>query len=79
MRGTNKRSVKPFEIWHNVNDQIHYLFSGKTSYVLKEKVQLWVAAGVHCNLKQRHEDVLQHLLEVTQLFLCVVDITMKRE
>lgn len=40
-----------------------------SSYVLKEEVQLWVAAGVHRNLEQRHEDVLQHLLKVTQLLL----------
>lgn len=45
--------------------------------MLKEKVQLWVAAWVHCNLKQRHEDILQHLLEGAQLFLCVVDVTIK--
>lgn len=45
------------------------------SYVLKEEVQLWVAAGVDRNLKQRHEDILQHFLEVAQLFLRVVDVT----
>ena len=47
--------------------------------MLKEEVQLWVAAGVDCDLEQRHEDVLQHLLEVTQLSLCVVDVTSKTE
>lgn len=50
-----------------------------SSYMLKEEVQLWVAAWVDCNLKQRHEDILQHLLEVEQLFLGVVDITLKIE
>lgn len=49
------------------------------SYVLKEEVQLWVAAGVDRNLKQRHEDILQHLLEVAQLLLRVVDVTLKKQ
>lgn len=47
--------------------------------MLQEKVQLWVAPGVHCDFKQGHEDVFQHLLEVGQLFLCVVDITLETE
>lgn len=47
--------------------------------MLKEEVQLWMAAGVDCNLEQRHEDILQHLLKVIQLFLCVVDVTLKTE
>lgn len=38
-------------------------------------MQLRVAAGVHGDLKQRHEDVLQHLLEVAQLLAGVIDIT----
>lgn len=49
------------------------------SYVLKEEVELWVAAGVDGDFKQRLEYVFQHLLEVGQLFLCVVDITLNRE
>lgn len=49
------------------------------SYVLKEEVQLWVAAGVDRNLKQRHEDILQHFLEVAQLLLRVVDVTLKKQ
>ena len=47
--------------------------------MLQEEVQLWVAAGVHSHLEQRPEDVLEHLLEVTQLLLCVVDVTVRRE
>lgn len=43
--------------------------------MLKEEVQLRVAAGVDCDLEQRHEDILQHLLEVVQLSLRVVDVT----
>ena len=35
--------------------------------MLQEEVELWVAAGVDCDFKQRQEDVLQHLLEVGQL------------
>lgn len=49
------------------------------SYVLKEEVQLWVAAGVDRNLKQRREDILQHFLEVAQLLLRVVDVTLKKQ
>lgn len=49
------------------------------SYVLKEEVQLWVAAGVDRNLRQRHEDILQHFLEVAQLLLRVVDVTLKKQ
>lgn len=45
--------------------------------MLKEEVQLWVAAGVDRDLKQRREDVLQHLLKVAQLFLRVVDVTLR--
>lgn len=48
------------------------------SYVLKEEVELWVAAGVDCDFKQGLEDIFQHLLEVGQLFLRVVDITLKK-
>lgn len=46
--------------------------------MLEEEVQLRVAPGVDCNLKQRHKDILQHLLEVGQLLLCVIDVTLKR-
>lgn len=53
--------------------------SVKSPYMLKEEVQFWVAAGVDCDLKQRPEDILQHFLEVGQLSLCMVDITIKRE
>lgn len=42
-------------------------------------MQLRVAAGVHGDLKQRHEDVLQHLLEVAQLFVGVIDVTAVQE
>ena len=49
--------------------------SSTVTHVLEEEVELWVAAWVHCDLKQGHEDVLQHLLEVSQLLLGVVDIT----
>lgn len=43
--------------------------------MLQEEVQLRVAAGIDGGLKQRQEDVLQHLLEVAQLLLCAVNIT----
>lgn len=45
--------------------------------MLEEEVKLWVAAGVNCDLEQRRENILQHLLEVRQLSLCVVDVTME--
>lgn len=38
-------------------------------------MQLRMTARVDGRLKQRHEDVFKHLLEVVQLFLCVVDVT----
>lgn len=47
--------------------------------MLQEEVQLWVAARVDCDLKQRHEDVVQQLLEVSQLLLGVVHIAAARE
>ena len=47
--------------------------------MLKEEVELWVASGVDCDLEQRQKDVLQHLLEVGQLFLGMVDITVKKK
>lgn len=47
----------------------------QSSYVLEEEVQLRMTARVDGRLKQRHEDVFKHLLEVVQLFLCVVDVT----
>ena len=46
--------------------------------MLEEEVQLRVAAGVNGDLKQRHEDVLHHLLEVSQLLLGAVHITAVR-
>lgn len=46
--------------------------------MLEEEVQLRVAAGVNGDLKQRHEDVLHHLLEVSQLLLGSVHITAVR-
>lgn len=46
--------------------------------MLKEEVQLWVAAGVECDLEQRHEDIRQHFFKVTQLLLCVVDVTERK-
>ena len=42
-------------------------------------MQLTVIGGVDGDLKQRHEDVLQQLLEVGQLLLCVVHITVERD
>lgn len=49
----------------------------ESPYVLEEEVELWMAGWVRRNLKQRREDVLQHLLEVGQLLLRVVDIASK--
>lgn len=47
------------------------------THVLQEEVQLRMTAGVDGDFKQRHEDILQHLLEITQLLLCVVHIAGK--
>lgn len=46
--------------------------------MLKEDMQLWVATWLDGGFKQRQENVLQHLLEVTQLFLSVIDITAEK-
>lgn len=43
--------------------------------MLQEEVQLGVTGRVDRDFKQRHEDVLQHLLEISQLLLGVVHIT----
>lgn len=45
--------------------------------MLQEEMQLRMTTGVDCDFKQRHEDVLQHLLEISQLLLCVVHVTRK--
>lgn len=42
--------------------------------MVQEEVQLRMTAGVDRDFKQRHEDILQHLLEVSQLLLCVVHV-----
>lgn len=47
--------------------------------MLQEEVQLGVTARVDRDFKQRHEDVLQHLLEISQLLLGVVHITGEEE
>lgn len=46
--------------------------------VFQEEVELWVTARVDGGFEQRHEDVLQHLLEVSQLLLCAVNVTGRR-
>lgn len=46
--------------------------------VFQEEVELRVAARVHGGLKQRHEDVLQHLLEVGKLLLRAVNVAGRR-
>lgn len=51
----------------------------RTAYMLKKEVQLWMAARVDCNLKQRHEDIFQHLLKVTQLLLCMIDVALREK
>lgn len=43
--------------------------------MLQEEVQLGVTARVDGDFKQRQEDVLQHLLEIGQLLLRVVHVT----
>lgn len=43
--------------------------------MLQEEVQLRMTTGVDRGFKQRHKDILQHLLEISQLLLCVVHIT----
>ena len=60
-----------------VNHQDIVDFCGRRTHMIQEEMQLRMAAGVDCDLKQRHEDILQHLLEISQLLLCVVHITRK--
>ena len=38
-------------------------------------MQLRMTARVDADFKQRHEDILQHLLEICQLLLCLVHVT----
>lgn len=45
--------------------------------MLQEEVKLRMTAGVDRDFKQRHKDVLQHLLEISQLLFCVVHITVE--
>lgn len=47
--------------------------------MLQEEMQLRVAGWIYRDFEQRHENILQHLLEVSQLLLCVVDITIKKK
>lgn len=49
--------------------------SWRDAHVLQEEIQLRMTARVDRDFKQRHEDVLQHLLEISQLLLCSVNIT----
>lgn len=55
------------------------IYSVQTWYMLKEEVEIRVASRVDCSLKQGHEDVLQHFLEIGQLSLCMVDVTLRRK
>lgn len=43
--------------------------------MLQEKMQVRMTGGVDCDFEQRHKDILQHLLEISQLLLCVVHVT----
>lgn len=43
--------------------------------MLQEEMQLRMTARVDCDFVQWHEDVLQHFLEISQLLLCVVNVT----
>lgn len=45
--------------------------------MLQKEMQLWVAAGIDSDLKQRYKNVLQHLLEVRQLLFGVVHIAVE--
>lgn len=45
------------------------------THMLQEEMQLWETAGIDSGFKQRHKNVLQHLLEVRELLLGVVHIT----
>lgn len=45
--------------------------------MLQEEMQFRMTAGVDRDFKERHEDVLQHLLEISQLLLCMVHITVE--
>lgn len=45
--------------------------------MLQKEMQFRMTAGVDGDLKQRHEDVFQHFLEISQLLLCVVHVAVK--
>ena len=69
--------MTPSEVWLHVSDKKITMDTRKASYVLEEEVQLRMTAGVDGDLKQRHEDVLQHFLKVAQLLLCVIDVALR--
>lgn len=54
---------------------LSFKYHQQNTHMLQEDMQLWVATWLDGDFKQRHEDVLQHLLEITELFLSVIDIT----
>ncbi|KAG7283272.1 hypothetical protein CRUP_005014 [Coryphaenoides rupestris] len=68
-----EESLPDRQSFTTINNHLTPCLTGCT-YMLQEEVQLRVAAGVHSDLEQRHEDVLQHLLEVGQLLLGPGDI-----
>jgi len=45
------------------------------AYMLEEGVQFWVWLGIVGHLEQRHEDVLQDVLETRHQLVGAVDVT----
>lgn len=71
---TNKHSVHS-DVGHQESSDLP---AGQT-HMLQEEMQLRVAGWIYRDFEQRQENVLQHLLEVSQLLLCVVDVTVKKK
>lgn len=61
--------IQPLLVWIIMD------FLWSDTHMLQEEVQLRMTTGVDRGFKQRHKDILQHLLEISQLLLCVVHIT----
>lgn len=70
-----KEALIPLENFgfRGLKDRIRSL--GQVTHMLQEEVQLGVTPRVDGDFEQRHEDILQHLLEVGELLLGVVHVT----
>jgi hypothetical protein len=50
----------------------------ESGYVRKEFEKIWIGVGVHCNFKQRTENVADHFREIGYQFVALVNVTLKQ-